>query len=91
MSDLEFSNSLIDLAARIKAEHDACGAAAKKGVEHAMAAGALLVEAKGQVKHGQWLLFLRACAAQLQPRAIRKSRTSSAQGCASTPRNGKLR
>jgi hypothetical protein len=31
MSNLEFSNSLADLAARIKVEHDAYGAAVKKG------------------------------------------------------------
>jgi hypothetical protein len=78
--DLCFSNSLTDLVHRIKAEHEAYGAAAKKGIEHAMAAGALLVEAKGQVKHGQWLPFLRACGvsertAQLHMRLARNRET----------------
>jgi len=35
----EFSNSLADLAARIKAEHDAYVAAVKQSLSRAMAAG----------------------------------------------------
>jgi Protein of unknown function (DUF3102) len=31
----------------------------KRGLEHAMAAGALLIEAKALLKHGQWLPWLR--------------------------------
>jgi hypothetical protein len=58
-SDLARSNSLTDLAARIVAEHQAVTAAAKRGAAHAMAAGDLLIEAKDQVPHGQWLLWLR--------------------------------
>jgi Protein of unknown function (DUF3102) len=53
------SNSLADLAARIKAEHDAVGHALKRGLEHAIAAGRLLIEAKEQLAHGQWLPWLR--------------------------------
>ena len=52
------SNSLTDLAARIRAEHEATADALKSSVEHAMAAGDLLIEAKAQVKHGQWLPWL---------------------------------
>jgi Protein of unknown function (DUF3102) len=53
------SNSLCDLAARIKAEHEACGQALKASVQHAMAAGDLLTEAKAQLQHGQWLPWLK--------------------------------
>jgi hypothetical protein len=52
------SNSLPHLAARIRAEHEATSAALKTSVEHAMAAGELLLEAKELVKHGQWLPWL---------------------------------
>ena len=53
------SNSLADLAARISAEHDAVGAAMKRGVQHGIAAGHLLNEAKALVEHGEWLPWLR--------------------------------
>jgi hypothetical protein len=53
------SNSLTDLAARIRAEHEATAASLKRGAEHAMAAGKLLIEAKAQLKHGEWLPWLR--------------------------------
>jgi hypothetical protein len=52
------SNSLADLAARINQEHEAAEAAIKRGAAHAMAAGDLLIEAKAQVPHGQWLPWL---------------------------------
>jgi Protein of unknown function (DUF3102) len=56
-------NSLADLAARIKAEHQATLAALKSSLGHAMAAGDLLIEAKARVKHGEWLLwFAEHCA-----------------------------
>jgi hypothetical protein len=57
-ADLARSNSLVDLAARIKAEHEATAAALKDSVAHAMAAGDLLIEAKAQLAHGQWLPWL---------------------------------
>jgi hypothetical protein len=53
------SNSLIDLAARIRAEHEAAGAAVKKTLQHCITSDALLVEAKDQLNHGQWLPYLR--------------------------------
>ena len=59
MTDPALSNSLTDLAARIRAEHDAAGDAIKRGVEHAIAAGALLIEAKAQLRHGQWSPWLK--------------------------------
>jgi hypothetical protein len=57
--DVEGSNRLPALAARIKAEHEACDTAMKRGLQHAVAAGRMLIEAKALLKHGQWLLWLR--------------------------------
>jgi Protein of unknown function (DUF3102) len=50
--------SLPDLAARIRAEHEGAEVAWQRALVHAMAAGELLIEAKAQVKHGQWLPWL---------------------------------
>jgi hypothetical protein len=58
MDDITRSNSLADLAARIRAEHEATAIALARGAEHAMNAGDLLIEAKAQVKHGEWLPWL---------------------------------
>ena len=55
---LDRSNSLADLAARIRTYHAATVAALNTSVIHAMAAGDLLIEAKAQVPHGQWLPWL---------------------------------
>ncbi len=53
------SNSLADLAARIRAEHEATAVALRRSVMHAMAAGELLIEAKAQLgRHGTWLPWL---------------------------------
>src|SRR5262249_9226800 len=43
------------------AEHKAVTAALSKAVEHALQAGAYLAEAKEQLKHGQWLPWLKRC------------------------------
>jgi hypothetical protein len=59
MHDLTLSYSLTDLAARINAEHEAAGGALKRSLQHAIAAGELLLEAKDQLKHGQWLPWLK--------------------------------
>ncbi len=53
------SNSLTDLAARIRTEHEAVSVALKDSVRHAIAAGEALIEAKEQLKHGEWLPWLR--------------------------------
>ena len=58
IDDITRSNSLVDLAARIRAEHLATSEALKSSVEHAIKAGELLLEAKAQLKHGQWLPWL---------------------------------
>jgi hypothetical protein len=52
------SNSLPELAARIRAEHAATGAALKSSIDHSIAAGELLIEAKAKVPHGGWLPWL---------------------------------
>jgi hypothetical protein len=44
------SNSLADLAARIKAEHEASTLAVKRGLAHAISAGRLLTEAKAVLR-----------------------------------------
>lgn len=54
---IEASNSLADLAARIRTYHEATVEALKHSVEHAMSAGDCLIEAK--VKHGEWLPWLQ--------------------------------
>jgi hypothetical protein len=59
--DLARSNSLADLAARISVEHEAATGAVKRGLQHAISAGDLLLEAKAQLKHGQWLPWLESC------------------------------
>jgi len=58
-ASLASSNSLVDLAARIRSHHDATKAALKTGIDHAMAAGDLLIEAKAQIPHGIWLPWLK--------------------------------
>jgi hypothetical protein len=51
--------ALTDLAAKIRVELAAATEAVKRTVMHALAAGDLLLEAKAQLKHGQWLPWLR--------------------------------
>ena len=50
---------LHDLAERIAAEHTACESAARDSLAHAHRAGELLLEAKREVGHGEWLPWLR--------------------------------
>jgi hypothetical protein len=57
--DVEGSNRLPELAAQIKAEHKACAEALQTALQHAVAAGKMLIEAKAQLPHGQWLPWLR--------------------------------
>lgn len=54
----DHSNSLAELAARINAEHTEVVHGLKAGIEHGIQAGVLLIEAKQQLKHGHWLLWL---------------------------------
>lgn len=48
------NNRLAVLAEKIAREHEAATAAAKQGIEHAIAAGELLLEAKEGLKHGEF-------------------------------------
>src|SRR5262245_8473621 len=50
---------LAELATRINAEHEQFELALRDGLMHARKAGELLLEAKGQVAHGQWLTWLK--------------------------------
>jgi hypothetical protein len=43
INDIATSNSLADLAVQIRIEHEDARAAVKRGIEHAMAAGDLLI------------------------------------------------
>jgi hypothetical protein len=52
--------ALPQLASRINVEHEAAGASFKAGLLHARAAGELLLQAKGQLPHGQWLPWMAA-------------------------------
>jgi hypothetical protein len=49
---------VVTLAAEIRIELEAAGKSLMKAVEHAIAAGELLIEAKKQVRHGEWLPWL---------------------------------
>jgi Protein of unknown function (DUF3102) len=57
---LSASNILADLAARIRAEHEAVCTAARTTLAHAFAAGELLLAAKEHVAHGYWADWLHA-------------------------------
>ena len=76
---------LADLARRINAEHEATEAAMQSGLEHAMKAGELLLEAKQAVQHGDWLPWLKAnCSvsertAQLYMKVARERETLGAE------------
>jgi Protein of unknown function (DUF3102) len=57
VSVLKPQDQLAELAQRIRTEHQAVVGAVRTGLEHAMAAGELLLKAKqqvSQVSHGQW-------------------------------------
>src|SRR5687767_3261346 len=54
------ASALDALAAQINEAHSACERSNRESVMHALRAGALLIEAKSQVKHGEWLPWVRA-------------------------------
>jgi hypothetical protein len=59
--EIELRTPLDVLAGRIKREHEACLGTMRKGFDHAMEAGRLLIEAKGKVQHGEWTDFVQKC------------------------------
>lgn len=58
MHGIDGSNTLSDLAGRIRASDAAMLGAERKAAEHALDIGFALLEAKEACKHGQWLPFL---------------------------------
>src|SRR3954451_15988576 len=50
--------SLGDLAKQINSQHKQCVAAASFAITSAIEVGKLLTEAKGRVKHGEWLAWV---------------------------------
>jgi hypothetical protein len=54
------SNRLPVLAATISEHLEAAETATRRGLEHAIAAGLLLIEAKELVAHGEWIPWLKA-------------------------------
>ena len=85
MTNNELTFVLDDLAQKINEHHDEAKQAIKKGLEHAIAAGKLLLEAKEMVPHGKWLPWLEAnCtvserSAQLYMRVSRESKIIEAK------------
>ena len=61
MSDLIVKQEadLRQLAKRINEEHAECERALKDGLQHAVEAGKLLIEAKKQCEHGKWLPWIK--------------------------------
>jgi hypothetical protein len=59
-ADLARSNRLPVIAATINDHAAAADAATRRGLEHAVAVGLLLLEAKGLVDHGGWIPWLEA-------------------------------
>jgi Protein of unknown function (DUF3102) len=51
---------LASIATLIRREHEAVGTSMRQAVDHAIAAGELLIEPKKQVKHGEWQTWLMA-------------------------------
>jgi hypothetical protein len=54
------ADALAELAGRINAEHHQVEQALRAGLQHAKNAGDLLIEAKEQCRHGEWLPWLKA-------------------------------
>ena len=52
--------SLITLASEINSEHENCNIAILDGLQHAIKAGELLLQAKELVNHGEWLPWLKS-------------------------------
>jgi hypothetical protein len=59
MTEIEKSNSLTDLAARIRAEDETIRRVEKDNVQRKMAIGDMLNEAKEQLGHGEWMPWLK--------------------------------
>ncbi len=60
------------LAERINTEHEACHASMQKGLDHALKAGALLLEAKAGLPHGEWLPWLKENCPDISERTVQR-------------------
>jgi hypothetical protein len=81
--------NLSELAKRIDAEHRECERSLKAGLEHALKAGQLLLEAKATVGHGEWLSWLeKNCHVpeRLAQKYMRVARELPKLDAANTPR-----
>ena len=58
-TEINLSNSLADLAARINVANEAMLASFASSVEHAMEVGALLADARPKIPHGKWAGWLK--------------------------------
>ena len=58
------------IAVEILAEHEAAHAAARSALAHARRAGALLIEAKQNVSHGEWLPWVAAHLPTIAPTTV---------------------
>ncbi len=58
---IETSNHLTDLSARIRQARARAKAASQEAAEQYLEAGRLLIEAKSECPHGDWLPFLANC------------------------------
>ena len=74
-TEVQTVQSLEALASEINAEHKQCLEALQKGLEHALSIGEKLIEAKSQVAHGEWGVWLatnvtKLSAAASEPKAV---------------------
>jgi hypothetical protein len=91
------SNSLAELAERINTEHQVVVSSAKRGLESAMAAGAMLIEAKVQLaqqspsgsSHGQWQPWLKQNCT-IPDRTVRHYMRLAKHRASLTDENGRL-
>jgi hypothetical protein len=77
------------LAKRIDAEHRECERSLKAGLEHALKAGQLLLEAKGAIGHGGWIAWLKKncqVSDRLAQKYMRVARELPKLDAANTPR-----
>ena len=61
ITTLAASNSLADLRERLRIEHAASPRPQRTSLNHAMAAGDILIQAKATAPRGQWLPWLKSC------------------------------
>jgi hypothetical protein len=81
--------TLTDLAERIKAARQQAEESFRAGMTHAVEVGRLLIEAKDQLEHGEWLPWLKDhcdLTERLAQKYMRVAREVDRLGTANTPR-----